>query len=190
MSSNCLFCRIAAQQIPAHVVYQDDSLMAFLDIHPAREGHTLIIPREHHPYFEDIPPALMVRMTLLAQRVARVQKKLFKVERVGMAITGVHVAHAHGRRASRWADAPQAIASMQAKVAENMTACFRYIESNYLFGEWVMGSAYTIADPYLFTMAGWLKSDGVDIADFPKIADHYARMKERPAVRRALAAEG
>ncbi|MCC7227739.1 MAG: HIT family protein [Burkholderiaceae bacterium] len=95
MSSNCLFCRIAAQQIPAHVVYQDDSLMAFLDIHPAREGHTLIIPREHHPYFEDIPPALMVRMTLLAQRVARAQKKLFKVERVGMAITGVHVAHAH-----------------------------------------------------------------------------------------------
>lgn len=102
----------------------------------------------------------------------------------------VHVAHAHGRRASRWADAPQAIASMQAKVAENMTACFRYIESNYLFGEWVMGSAYTIADPYLFTMAGWLKGDGVDIADFLKIADHYARMKERPAVRRALAAEG
>ncbi|MCA0258058.1 MAG: glutathione S-transferase N-terminal domain-containing protein [Proteobacteria bacterium] len=102
----------------------------------------------------------------------------------------VHVAHAHGRRASRWADAPQAIASMQAKVAENMTACFRHIETNYLFGEWVMGSAYTIADPYLFTMSGWLKSDGVDIADFPKIADHYARMKERPAVRRALAAEG
>ena len=102
----------------------------------------------------------------------------------------VHVAHAHGRRASRWADAPQAIASMQAKVAENMAACFRYIESHYLFGEWVMGSAYTIADPYLFTMSGWLKSDGVDIAEFPKISDHFARMKERPAVRRALAAEG
>ena len=95
MSSNCLFCRIAAQQIPAHEVYQDEALLAFLDIHPAREGHVLIIPREHFPYFEDIAPALMARMMLLAQRVARAQKRLFNVDRVGMAITGVHVAHAH-----------------------------------------------------------------------------------------------
>ena len=49
MSSNCLFCRIAAQQIPAHMVYQDDALIAFLDLHPARDGHVLIIPREHFP---------------------------------------------------------------------------------------------------------------------------------------------
>ena len=95
MSSNCLFCRIAAQQIPAHVVYQDDVLMAFLDIHPARVGHVLIIPREHFPYFEEIAPEQMARMTLLAQQIARAQKQLFNVARVGMAITGVHVAHAH-----------------------------------------------------------------------------------------------
>ncbi|MEI6113587.1 MAG: HIT family protein [Burkholderiales bacterium] len=95
MSSNCLFCRIAAQQIPAHMVYQDDALMAFLDIHPARVGHVLIIPREHFPYFEEITPQLMTRMTLLAQQIARAQKQLFNVARVGLAITGVHVAHAH-----------------------------------------------------------------------------------------------
>ena len=95
MSSNCLFCRIAAQQIPAHVVYQDDAVMAFLDIHPARVGHVLIIPREHFPYFEEIAPEQMTRMTLLAQQIARAQKQLFNVARVGMAITGVHVAHAH-----------------------------------------------------------------------------------------------
>lgn len=101
----------------------------------------------------------------------------------------VHVAHAHGRRGSRWADGPEAIAAMQAKVTENMRACFLLIEDEYLKGEWVMGSAYTIADPYLFTMAGWLKGDGVDIAEFPKVADHYARMLQRPAVQRALATE-
>ena len=95
MSSNCLFCRIAAQQIPAHMVYQDDALMAFLNIHPARVGHVLIIPREHFPYFEEITPQLMTRMTLLAQQIARAQKQLFNVARVGLAITGVHVAHAH-----------------------------------------------------------------------------------------------
>ena len=78
---------------------------------------------------------------------------------------------------------------MQAKVAENMRASFLLIEDEYLKGEWVMGSAYTVADPYLFTVAGWLKGDGVDIADFPKVAEHHARMLERPAVQRALAVE-
>lgn len=101
----------------------------------------------------------------------------------------VHVAHAHGRRASRWADAPEAIAAMQAKVAENMRAAFSFIETEYLKGEWVMGDAYTIADPYLFTMSGWLESDGVDMEEFPKVAAHFERMKQRPAVSRALAAE-
>lgn len=101
----------------------------------------------------------------------------------------VHVAHAHGRRGSRWADTPEAIAAMRAKVGENMRACFLLIEDEYLVGEWAMGSAYTVADPYLFTMAGWLEGDGVDIAEFPKVADHFQRMLERPAVQRVLAVE-
>lgn len=95
MSNSCLFCRIADKTIPAHVVFEDEALVAFLDIHPAREGHVLIIPRDHHPYFEDVPPELMTRMTLAAQKIARAQKSLYGVARVGVAITGVHVAHAH-----------------------------------------------------------------------------------------------
>jgi glutathione S-transferase len=102
--------------------------------------------------------------------------------------TTVHVAHAHGPRASRWSDDPAAIATMQAKVTENMHAAFTLIEAG-LQGPWAMGEAYSVADPYLFTFAGWLAVDGVDIADFPKVADHHARMQERPAVVRALAAE-
>ncbi|WP_395945179.1 glutathione S-transferase family protein [Brevundimonas sp.] len=100
----------------------------------------------------------------------------------------VHVAHAHRPRAGRWSDDPAAILTMQAKVPENMHAAFALIEAG-LEGPWVMGEAYSVADPYLFTFAGWLESDGVDIADFPRVADHYARMQDRPAVRRALAAE-
>ena len=46
MSDNCLFCRIARHEIPAHVVHEDDRLLAFLDIHPVRPGHTLIIPKQ------------------------------------------------------------------------------------------------------------------------------------------------
>jgi glutathione S-transferase len=53
-----------------------------------------------------------------------------------------------------------------------------------------MGDAYTICDPYLFTIAEWLESDGVDPTRFPKVLDHRSHMAERPAVRRALAQEG
>ncbi|WP_298213058.1 glutathione S-transferase N-terminal domain-containing protein [Acidovorax sp.] len=100
----------------------------------------------------------------------------------------VHIAHAHRPRASRWADEPEAIAAIQRKVPQNMTECFQFIEDHYLGdGPWVMGKQYTVADGYLFTIAGWLKSDSVDIAQFPKVFAHTQRMLERPAVQRALA---
>ncbi|GEO84283.1 MULTISPECIES: glutathione S-transferase family protein [Alphaproteobacteria] len=95
----------------------------------------------------------------------------------------VHVAHAHGRRASRWADDQTAITAMQAKVAKNMGDCFALIEKDLFLGPWVMGQAYSICDPYLFAIAGWLESDGVDPADFPGVQDHMKRMEERPAVK-------
>jgi len=100
----------------------------------------------------------------------------------------VHVAHAHRPRASRWADEPEAQAAMQRKVPANMRECFALIERYYLGdGPWVMGEDFSVADGYLFTVAGWLKSDGVDIAEFPRVAAHSQRMAQRPAVQRALA---
>jgi glutathione S-transferase len=99
----------------------------------------------------------------------------------------VHVAHAHGRRGSRWADDDAAIEAMKKKVPQTMAECFDMIEREMFEGPWVMGESYTVCDPYLFTIAGWLKGDGVDIARFPKVHDHYKRMQDRPAVQRALA---
>ncbi|WP_421236472.1 glutathione S-transferase family protein [Aeromonas jandaei] len=98
----------------------------------------------------------------------------------------VHVSHAHGRRGSRWADDEQAIAAMQQKVASNMRDGFAQIEQHYLAGPWVLGEQFSVADIYLFVVAGWLKSDGVEISEFPKVADHYRRMLTRPAVNKAL----
>lgn len=100
----------------------------------------------------------------------------------------VHVAHAHRVRGGRWADDADAHAAMRKKAPENMTACFDLIDREMLRGPWAMGERYSIADPYLFTIAGWLESDGVDIARFPRVHEHFNRMNERPAVRRALAA--
>ncbi len=101
----------------------------------------------------------------------------------------VHVAHAHRMRGYRWADDPAAIAAKQRKVPETVGACFDLIERAMVRGPWVMGEAYTIADPYLFTIAQWLESDGVDLNPIPRVMDHRRRMRERRAVKKALADE-
>jgi glutathione S-transferase len=102
----------------------------------------------------------------------------------------VHVAHAHRARGYRWADDPAAIEAMRAKVPQSVGACFDIIEREMFKGPWVMGEAYTIADPYLFTISRWLETDSVDLGRIPRVADHRRRMRERGAVRKALADEG
>src|SRR4029077_6861534 len=101
----------------------------------------------------------------------------------------VHVAHAHRMRGSRWVDDEAAIAAMKKKVPQSVGDCFELIEREMLAGPWVMGERYTISDPYLFTIAQWLEGDGVEPARFPKVKGHRDRMSERPAVRKAVAAE-
>lgn len=98
----------------------------------------------------------------------------------------MHVAHAHKRRGARWADDPAAIEAMQKKVPQTMRASAEHIEHG-LTGPWVLGEHYSVADPYLFTIASWLEADGVDTATLPRLLAHRARMKARPAVQRALA---
>jgi glutathione S-transferase len=98
----------------------------------------------------------------------------------------VHVAHAHGRRGYRWADEQSSFDDMKRKVPETMATCFELIEKDMFEGPWVAGADFSVADPYLFTVASWLKSDGVDPTRFPKVNDHLKRMAERPAVRRVL----
>jgi len=101
----------------------------------------------------------------------------------------VHVAHAHRMRGRRWADDPAAIAEMQRKVPQSVAACFDLIERDMLKGPWVMGEAYTICDPYLFTLASWLEGDGVDLRRLPRVTAHRRRTSERPAVQKAIAEE-
>lgn len=100
----------------------------------------------------------------------------------------VHVAHAHKMRGYRWADDAAAIAEMKRKVPQTVGDCFALIEAEMFAGPFVMGETFTIADPYLFTLATWLESDGVDPAKFPKILAHRQRVTARPAVQKILAA--
>ena len=102
----------------------------------------------------------------------------------------VHVAHAHGRRGTRWADDAAAVEAMKRKVPATMTECFELIEGKLLKGPWVMGERFTICDPYLFTIATWLEGDGVDPGKLARVMEHRKRMLARPAVQKAVAAEG
>jgi glutathione S-transferase len=100
----------------------------------------------------------------------------------------VHVNHAHKARAGRWTDSAVAIETMKAKVPQNMTDCAAMIETEMLAGPWVMGNQFTVADCYLFINTMWMEGDGVDLSKFPKLTAHYAAMKKRPSVQKALAA--
>jgi glutathione S-transferase len=99
----------------------------------------------------------------------------------------VHVAHAHKGRGYRWATEETSFADFKRKVPETMTACFTLIERDILKGPWVMGEQYTICDPYLYTISGWLEGDGVDLGKLPKVVAHRKRMEQRPAVATVLA---
>jgi glutathione S-transferase len=101
----------------------------------------------------------------------------------------VHVAHAHRPRGYRWADDPAAIEAMKKKVPQTVGECFALIEREMFEGPWVMGKDYTVCDGYLYTLSQWLAADGVDINKTPKIAGHFKRVGERPAVAKAVAAE-
>ena len=71
--SNCLFCKIAAKQIPASVVYEDDDLLAFKDIHPAAPVHLLIIPKQHFSTLSDCDArhaAILGKMLALVPKLA------------------------------------------------------------------------------------------------------------------------
>ena len=101
----------------------------------------------------------------------------------------VHVAHAHRVRGYRWADDTAAIEAMKAKAPQVMADCFELIERTMFKGPWVLGDDFSVCDMYLFTLAGWLKGDDVDIERFPHVADHYRRMAADLVVIKVLAAQ-
>ena len=101
----------------------------------------------------------------------------------------MHVNHAHGRRASRWADNPESHADMAAKVPETMTASAQFVEAECLTGPYILGEEFTAGDAYLFVICNWLEGDGVALEGFPKIRAHLAAMEGRASVK-AVRAKG
>ena len=90
-----IFSRIVAGEIPSHKVAEDDEFFAFLDINPVALGHTLVIPKKEVDYIFDIDDPMLGRMVAFAKRVARAQETAIECKRVGLAVMGLEVPHAH-----------------------------------------------------------------------------------------------
>src|SRR5581483_3424727 len=90
-----IFTKIIEREIPAHILREDEDFLAFLDIRPIREGHTLVIPKAEVPDVFDLPDPLLAGILPFASPVARAIKEVTGAQRVGMAVIGLEVPHAH-----------------------------------------------------------------------------------------------
>ena len=90
-----LFTRIIQGEIPCHRVAESDLFLAFLDINPLRAGHTLVVPKVEQDYIFNLPPEYLQGMLPFAQRVARAIELVVTCKRIGLAVIGLEVPHAH-----------------------------------------------------------------------------------------------
>jgi len=90
-----IFSKIVAGEIPSHKIAEDNEFYAFLDINPVTKGHTLVIPKEETDYIFDIDDDVLGRMMVFAKKISKAIKKAIPCLRVGIAVMGLEVPHAH-----------------------------------------------------------------------------------------------
>lgn len=90
-----IFSKIIAGEIPSYRIHEDDRYYAFLDIHPLAEGHTLVIPKVETDYLFELEDDLLAGMMLFAKKVALAIDQTMVCKRVGVAVLGLEVPHAH-----------------------------------------------------------------------------------------------
>lgn len=90
-----IFSKIIAGEIPSYKCAEDDRFYAFLDINPLQKGHTLVIPRREVDYFFDLTDEEIAAMQVFAKRVALAIREVLPCRKVGQAVLGLEVPHAH-----------------------------------------------------------------------------------------------
>lgn len=109
--NDCIFCKIAAKEIPARIIWEDDAHMAFLNMNPNTEGFTVVITKAHHDsYAFDLPDDVLSGLVLASKKVGKLLDRAFDdVGRTGMMFEGFGVDHIHaklfpmhGTKADNW----------------------------------------------------------------------------------------
>lgn len=90
-----IFSKIVAGEIPAFKVAENEEFLAFLDIEPLAEGHTLVIPKKEVDYLFDVEDDLLGRMMIFSKEVAKKIEKAIPCKRIGVTVIGLEVPHAH-----------------------------------------------------------------------------------------------
>lgn len=90
-----IFSKIVTGEIPCYKIAEDERYFAFLDINPMTKGHTLVIPKEEEDYIFNLDDATFSGLTLFAKKVAAAIEKAMPCKRIGVAVIGLEVPHAH-----------------------------------------------------------------------------------------------
>lgn len=90
-----IFTKIVNGEIPSYKIAEDENYFAFLDINPLAKGHTLVIPKKEIDYIFDIDDELLMGMIVFAKKIALALEKVVECKRIGVAVLGLEVPHAH-----------------------------------------------------------------------------------------------
>ncbi|MEK7148434.1 MAG: HIT family protein [Patescibacteria group bacterium] len=98
--AGCLFCKIVAGEIPAEKVYEDDTVLAFLDIHPVNIGHTLVIPKEHYANLYDTPDKTLAQIMTVVKKLGIAIKETVSADGINIemnndSVAGQIILHTH-----------------------------------------------------------------------------------------------
>ena len=109
MKDTCVFCKIARGEIPAKVVYENSKIIAFLDINPRNEGHTLVIPKTHYQSLLDMPEEILSELLIVAKELCEKMKNKLQAKGFNLVINigkvaGQEVPHFHLHIIPRYPD--------------------------------------------------------------------------------------
>lgn len=96
----CIFCRLVAGELPAYKIYEDEKVLAFLDIYPISPGHSLVIPKTHYPNLETIPAEDLSHLIKVVQSLGRLLKERLKIDGYNVSsnndpVAGQVIPHVH-----------------------------------------------------------------------------------------------
>lgn len=95
MKSDSIFTKIIKGEIPCYKIAEDDRFIAFLDVFPIKKGHTLVVPKAQIDYLFDLDDSLLSDLMIFSKKVAQKMQKAISCERIGVAVIGLEVPHAH-----------------------------------------------------------------------------------------------
>ncbi len=92
---NCIFCKIIKKKIPSDIIYEDEDFLGFLDINPVVKGHSLLIPKKHYEWIQDVPDLLLADSFIVSKKIIKKIIITLGCDYVQVVVVGKDVPHFH-----------------------------------------------------------------------------------------------